>query len=142
MTCFSERCFPASADHQIAVTSRVCLRDDELRALAAKGTAIVHCPLSNFYFADVLLRVQHCIDLGVLVGLGTDVAGGYSPSMLSAIRNAVITSKALRMQTLASSTPGTADADLIDWKEAFYLATMGGAAALGIQVRFYCLLLS
>ena len=118
----------------------MCLRDDELRALAAKGTAIAHCPLSNFYFADVLLRVRRCIDLGVLVGLGTDVAGGYSPSMLSAIRNAVITSKTLRMQTLASGAPGPADADLIDWKEAFYLATMGGAAALGIQVWFHCLL--
>ena len=120
----------------------MCLREDELRALAAKGTAIAHCPLSNFYFADVLLRVRHCIDLGVLVGLGTDVAGGYSPSMLSAIRNAVITSKALRMQTLASSEASMADADLIDWKEAFYLATMGGAAALGIQVCVCCPLTS
>ena len=31
------------------------------------------------------------------MGLGTDVAGGYSPSMLSAMRSAVITSKAVRM---------------------------------------------
>ena len=31
------------------------------------------------------------------VGLGTDVAGGYSPSMLSAMRSAVIASKAVRM---------------------------------------------
>ena len=31
------------------------------------------------------------------VGLGTDVAGGYSPSMLSAMRSAVLASKAVRM---------------------------------------------
>ena len=33
----------------------------------------------------------------VQVGLGTDVAGGYSPSMLSAMRSAVVASKAVRM---------------------------------------------
>jgi hypothetical protein len=31
------------------------------------------------------------------VGLGTDVAGGYSPSMLSAMRSAVVNSKVVRM---------------------------------------------
>lgn len=34
------------------------------------------------------------------VGLGTDVAGGYSPSMLSAMRSAVLTSKAVRMMRI------------------------------------------
>ena len=31
------------------------------------------------------------------VGLGTDVAGGYSPSMLNAMRSAVLAAKAVRM---------------------------------------------
>ena len=35
------------------------------------------------------------------IGLGTDVAGGYSPSMLSAIRNCVVASRALCMQLYA-----------------------------------------
>ena len=46
----------------------VCLEDAELRVLAERGTAIAHCPLSNFFFADKLLRVRHCRSLGVKVG--------------------------------------------------------------------------
>lgn len=46
---------------------RVCLSDKELEVMAKYGAAIAHCPLSNFYFADVLLRVKHCLKLGVKV---------------------------------------------------------------------------
>ena len=35
-------------------------------------------------------RVNHAMKLGLKVGLGTDVAGGIAPSMLSAIRMAVV----------------------------------------------------
>lgn len=35
--------------------------------------------------------------LHVQVGLGTDVAGGYSPSMLNAMRSTVVAAKAVRM---------------------------------------------
>ncbi|CAK0782316.1 hypothetical protein CVIRNUC_005629 [Coccomyxa viridis] len=75
----------------------VTLTDAELRLLAERGTALAHCPLSNFYFADIPLDVLRCLAAGVKVGLGTDVAGGYSPSMLSAMRSAVLASKAVRM---------------------------------------------
>ncbi len=39
--------------------------------------------------------------LGLKVGLGTDVAGGYSPSMLVAIRMAVVNGRCLRAHKLA-----------------------------------------
>ena len=32
------------------------LGDEELRVVAAAGAAIVHCPLSNFYFGDKMFR--------------------------------------------------------------------------------------
>lgn len=55
--------------------------------------------------------------------------------MLNSIRNAVIASKALRMQSISKGvSPEEADKDLLTWKEALYLATQGGAQALGIQV--------
>ena len=64
--------------------------------------------------------MNHAKRLGVKVGLGTDVAGGYSPSMLNALRSAVITSKALRMQHLAPTEHGTepspANSHLLDYK--------------------------
>ncbi|MEW5318752.1 MAG: hypothetical protein WDW38_009947 [Sanguina aurantia] len=60
------------------------LSDSDFRLLAAKGTAVAHCPLSNFFLGDACFRVNHALSLGVKVGLGTDVAGGISPSMLTA----------------------------------------------------------
>ena len=41
------------------------------------------------------------------VGLGTDVAGGYSPSMLSAMRSTVIASKAVRMMHIDAARRGS-----------------------------------
>lgn len=43
----------------------VFLNDEELQLMASRGSAIAHCPLSNFFFADRLLRVKHCRKLGV-----------------------------------------------------------------------------
>ena len=65
-------------------------------------------------------RVNDARKLGVKVGLGTDVAGGYSPSMLSALRTAVITSQAVRMQHLGPEEhgegPSPANAHLLSYK--------------------------
>jgi hypothetical protein len=68
--------------------------------MAGRGAAVAHCPLSNFYFGDGLFCVARALAYGVKVGLGTDVAGGYSPSMLQAMRMAVINSHALKAAAL------------------------------------------
>ena len=47
------------------------------------------------------IRVNNAMKLGLKVGLGTDVAGGISPSMLTAIRMAVVNSRCLRAHKLA-----------------------------------------
>ena len=60
-------------DHAGLLTQRtvmahgVTLTASELQLLADRGTAIAHCPLSNFYFADVPLDVQRCLKAGVKV---------------------------------------------------------------------------
>ncbi|ETO25703.1 hypothetical protein RFI_11435 [Reticulomyxa filosa] len=96
--------------------------DEDLKVLKQKGVGIAHCPLSNFYFANGCLPVKSLHEKYKLnVGLGTDVAGGYSPSMFNAMRNCVITSKLFG-----------GDADM-DYKHALYLATIGGAKCLGID---------
>eukprot|EP00879_Flechtneria_rotunda_P017315 GHRR01018139.1.p1 GENE.GHRR01018139.1~~GHRR01018139.1.p1 ORF type:complete len:422 (+),score=129.73 GHRR01018139.1:489-1754(+) len=76
------------------------LTDTALQLMAQKGAAIAHCPLSNMYFGDGLLDVCKTLRTGVRVGLGTDIAGGYSPSMLSAIRMAVVNSHAMKAAAL------------------------------------------
>jgi len=100
------------------------LTDQELEVLSKKKVGIAHCPLSNIFFGGVF-PVKKSLNNGVKVGLGTDVAGGYSCSLLSSIRNTVISSKVVEMTTDASN--------FVDHKEAFWLATMGGASLLGIS---------
>ncbi|TYZ60604.1 hypothetical protein PybrP1_004272 [[Pythium] brassicae (nom. inval.)] len=63
------------------------------RSYMAHCSAVIHCPNSNFSLSSGVLNVRRLLDEGVKVGLGTDVAGGYSTSMLDAVRQAVIASK-------------------------------------------------
>lgn len=102
--------------------------------LATRGTSIAHCPLSNAYFSAQPFRLRESIQQGVKVGLGTDVAGGYSLDMMNAMRNAVTVSKMREGSRILSRLGGdTTDNRLdIDWKTALHLATAGGAIALGM----------
>jgi len=59
-----------------------------------KGVGIVHCPNSNFTLASGVCNVREWLEEGHKVGLGTDVAGGYSPCILNAIRMARVASVA------------------------------------------------
>ena len=70
------------------------------------------------------------MERGNLVGLGTDVAGGYSCSMWSAARNAVIASLALQQQKQPAQRQ---QKHSIDYRHAFYLATLGGATDLKLD---------
>jgi len=76
----------------------VHLQPGEAELMLLHGTSMAHCPTSNFFFAKEALPVRQLLQLGVKVGLGTDVAGGYSPSMLVAIRHAVLASKTLQFR--------------------------------------------
>jgi len=107
----------------------VHLKDEELDVMHRTGTAIACCPLSNFFFANGLLDVRKVLNKEVDVGLGTDIAGGYSPSMLRAIQTCVLTIKALEMREGTSGAPP----QRFDFKDAFWMATMGGAKALKLE---------
>lgn len=70
------------------------------------------------------------------VGLGTDIAGGYSIDIMSAMRQAVMISRMREGARIMGDfvNHDAANSPLsIDWKEALYLATRGGAIALGLQ---------
>jgi len=80
------------------------------------------------------------LDIGVRVGLGSDVAGGYTVDISTAMRQAVITSRAresARKEAARQSSQGASSSGssslAIDWKEALYLATRGGAEALSLK---------
>lgn len=114
----------------------VHLTDYELRLLAQRECAIAHCPLSNWFFAHGVLRAKRCQRMGVTLCLGTDVAGGYSPSMLNACQHAVAASRAAGfVARAAKDETWNEEEEHLDYAEAFWMATAGGAAALGCARR-------
>lgn len=72
------------------------------------------------------------------MGLGTDVAGGYSLDMMNAMRQAVAVSRMREGSRMMMDAGIAIDSKKlsIDWKEALFLATRGGAMALGLQGVF------
>jgi guanine deaminase len=110
------------------------MTDDDLDHVARTGSAVAHCPLSNAYFGNAVFPVRRALSRGVRVGLGTDVAGGAHPGLLPQAAMAVTASRMLEDGVdarLAADRRGVAESRL-DTVTAFWLATLGGAAALGL----------
>jgi len=109
------------------VTSRsvfahcVHLQDDALDRLAGAGAAIAHCPSSNLFLGSGLFSLRRTLARGVKVGIGTDVGGGDSFSIPRTLNQAYKVAQLL--------------GDVLDPFTAFYLATLGGAHALGLGDR-------
>ncbi|TPI54365.1 MULTISPECIES: guanine deaminase [unclassified Mesorhizobium] len=107
-------------------------RDMDL--IKGKGAGVAHCPLSNFYFANAVFPLRDALDRHMHVGLGTDISGGYSPSLFDGCRHALSASRTLQsgvhagLDAAQRGAPGAP----ITHQEAFWLATAGGAEALDL----------
>jgi guanine deaminase len=111
---------------------------DVARILKA-GAGVAHCPLSNVYFSDAVFPVRRMLNQGVHVGLGTDISGGASPSILENVRQAVIASRSLESGVdarLSRERRRSADSR-IDAATAFWLATAGGGIALDLRIGLF-----
>jgi len=99
---------------------------------------VAHCPLSNAYFSAKPFPLREALDLNVKIGLGTDVAGGYSVDIMNSMRQAVAVSRMREGDRVMKAEPEREDEKnlSIDWKEAVFLATRGGAMALGLSGQF------
>lgn len=109
--------------------------DGEL--FARTGAAVAHCPVSNSFFANSACPVRRLRGQGVRMGLGTDISGGFSPSMYDNIRHAVMVSRMLEDGVDArvpQDRRGAGEPSRISSSEALWLATAGGAEALRLPV--------
>ncbi|WML26464.1 guanine deaminase [Neobacillus sp. OS1-33] len=112
------------------------LDDADADLFAATGTAVCHCPISNSYFANSVIPIAHLHSKGVEIGLGTDISGGFSPSLFDNVRQAVIVSRMLEdgvNSTLPAEERGVANSR-ITINEAFYFATAGGGESLNLPI--------
>ena len=69
------------------------LSAQERRLVKERGSGISHCPVSNTSLSSGLCSVRELLDEGIPIGLGTDVSGGYSSSILVAAREAGMVSR-------------------------------------------------
>ncbi len=112
------------------------LDDHDVDLFAQTGTAIAHCPISNTYFANSVIPVAPFHSKGVDIGLGSDLSGGFSPSLFDNIRQAVISSRMLEdgvNPSLPAKDRGVPGSRLTI-HEAFYLATAGGGESLSLPI--------
>jgi guanine deaminase len=115
------------------------ITDGDVTRIAERGAAIAHCPLSNFFLSDAVFPLRWALQQDVHVGLGSDIAGGASPSILENARHAVIASRTLESGVDASrprEQRGHPDAR-IDATTAFWLATAGGGVALDLPIGVF-----
>ncbi len=101
------------------------LNDADLKLFSNRKTALAHCPISNVYFGNQVAPILKAHEQNVKVGLGTDISGGFSPSIYKNMQQAIMSSQILKDQTDQNSR--------LTASNVFYLATVGGAKALHLQ---------
>ena len=110
------------------------LNGEDIQRFKNRGVGIAHCPISNVYFGNAVLPAKKLLSENVKVGMGTDISGGYDPSVYQNIRQAIMSSRLLNDGVDSEITPdlrGKHDS-AITAKNAFYMATVGGAKSLNL----------
>ncbi|WP_061059474.1 guanine deaminase [Hafnia paralvei] len=97
----------------------VHLEEQEWDCLRDSGSSIAFCPTSNLYLGSGLFNLKKAWHKQIKVGMGTDIGAGTTFNMLQTLNEAY---KVMQLQGWRMSA-----------YEAFYLATLGGAKALGLD---------
>ena len=94
--------------------------ESELKTLAATGTGVAHCPISNMKLSSGIAKIPKMLELGVPVGLAVDgSASNDGSNLLEEIRVAYL------LHRLNSSKEAPTGYDILK------IATKGGARILG-----------
>lgn len=98
--------------------------EEEIKDMKEQGVYIAHCPESNMNVVAGIAPVRKYLQEGLHVGLASDVAGGATENLFTAMMHAIQASK-LRWRLVDDSlAPLTVP-------EVFYLATKGGGEFFG-----------
>lgn len=103
----------------------VHLNDAEIALLAKHGASVAHCPSSNLKLASGFAPVAKIVAAGINLAIGTDGAASNNRlDMFEEMRLAALLAKAV-----------ASDAEAMPAHAALRAATLGGAAALGLETR-------
>ncbi|KAH6720822.1 hypothetical protein BKA61DRAFT_595630 [Leptodontidium sp. MPI-SDFR-AT-0119] len=98
------------------------MTDYEMTKLSELDCGVAHCPIANTTVGGGFMAapIREFLRRGIKVGLGTDSGGGFSSSILDAMRQAFIVSNAKELMTNGKDPS-------LSLEECFYMATLGGA---------------
>lgn len=99
----------------------------EIARFVEVGCGVAHCPISNMTVGGGFMAapVREFLRRGIKTGLGTDSGGGFSSSILDAMRQALVASNAREVMSHGSEKG-------LCVEELFYLATLGGARVCSV----------
>ncbi|XP_067670416.1 guanine deaminase-like [Haliotis asinina] len=115
--------------HNTVLAHCVYMSDVQLDLVRQRGSGIAHCPNSNITLRSGFLDVRNVLEKGCKIGLGTDVSGGYSRSVLAALRFASQVSNTIAIQREERGE----NYKMLSYKELFRLATLGGSEVMGLD---------
>lgn len=95
----------------------IYLDEKDILELSQSGSAIAHCPSSNFFLKSGVFPIERINKANIAVGLGSDIAAGVELSIFKAMKDAVY------IQPSQWISP----------KECFYFATLGAARAVNLD---------
>lgn len=110
----------------------VHLSEEERALVKNRGAKVSHCPASNSALGSGYCPVRTLLDEGIDVGLGTDVSGGWSVSVLEAVRQAYLVSRAVAYHRGDGDDGKRYNIGVV---EGLHLATVGGAKVVGMEGR-------
>ena len=102
----------------------VHLTEEEINKIKKNKVLIAHCPTSNVNLSSGIAPISKLLRKEVLIGLGSDIAGGECLSMFSVMASAIRMSKLRKVCFKEDEQPLTL-------QEVFYLATKGGGKFFG-----------
>ncbi|MDP8223389.1 MAG: guanine deaminase [Candidatus Lernaella stagnicola] len=102
----------------------IYLDEKDWDVMAATGTGLAHCPVSNILLESGILDLAAPMSRGVAVGLGSDIGAGSDPALTEVAESAI--SGQIARKVLGHSHR------VVTPELAFYLLTRGGAEAMGL----------
>lgn len=102
----------------------VLVDEDEIEMMANNNVFVAHSPNSNSNLSSGMAPIRRLIDRGIPVGLGSDISGGHSLSMMDVI---VTSAQVANLKWLESNKADKS----FSTSELFYLATKGGGKFFG-----------
>ncbi|MBM3785080.1 MAG: amidohydrolase family protein [Acidobacteria bacterium] len=110
-------------DGRTVAAHGVWLDEDDVATLAAKRVGVAHCPSSNMKLASGIAPLGKLMKAGVAVGLGPDGPAG-SNNDFNLFEEIDLAGK---LQKIAAMDP-----EVLPARDAFAMATIGGARVLGM----------